>query len=107
MRRFVLGLFALIGLVTGMVVEATRGERGFFMLKGRDGELHFKHGRNIDDKEILTPELKISHGIARDVAKNAEPVLVEEDQRAGTVRRRPVGWPTDTEDRLESDRPAG
>ncbi|HZU95686.1 MAG TPA: sigma 54-interacting transcriptional regulator, partial [Planctomycetota bacterium] len=73
-----LDLERVIGLVTGMVVEATRGERGFFMLKDRTGELQFKHGRNIDDKEILSPELKISHGIAREVARSGEPIVVEE-----------------------------
>ena len=34
-----LDLENVLSLVTGSVVEATRGERGFFMLKGRDGEL--------------------------------------------------------------------
>ncbi len=73
-----LDLEKVIGLVTGMVVEATRGERGFLMLKDRMGELQFKHGRGIDDKEILSPELKISHGIAREVARTGDPILVEE-----------------------------
>jgi Nif-specific regulatory protein len=81
-----LDLDKLIALTTGMVVEATRGERGFFMLKGRDGELVFKHGRNIDDKEILSPELKISHGIAREVARTGEPILVEEALDDGRFR---------------------
>jgi Nif-specific regulatory protein len=81
-----LDLEKVIGLVTGMVVEATRGERGFFMLKDRQGELQFKHGRNIDDKEILTPELKISHGIAREVARSGEPILVEEALDDGRFR---------------------
>jgi Nif-specific regulatory protein len=81
-----LDLEKVIGLVTGMVVEATRGERGFFMLKDRGGELQFKHGRNIDDKEILTPELKISHGIAREVARTGEPILVEEALDDGRFR---------------------
>jgi Nif-specific regulatory protein len=73
-----LDLDRLIALTTGMVVEATRGERGFFLLRGRDGELHYKHGRNIEDRELQSPEFKISSGIAREVARTGEPVLVEE-----------------------------
>jgi len=68
----------VIELVTGMVVEATRGERGFIILKGPDGEFSFRHGRNIDDKVINSPELKISNGIAKDVASTGGPVMVQE-----------------------------
>ncbi len=68
----------VIELVTGMVVEATRGERGFIMLKGSAGEFTFRHGRNIDDKVINTPELKISNSIAKDVARTGKAVHVSE-----------------------------
>ncbi|MBX3470778.1 MAG: sigma 54-interacting transcriptional regulator [Planctomycetes bacterium] len=68
----------VIELVTGMVVEATRGERGFIMLKGADGEFSFRHGRGIDDKVINSPELKISNSIAEDVARTGLPVHVSE-----------------------------
>ncbi|MBI3724104.1 sigma 54-interacting transcriptional regulator, partial [bacterium] len=70
-----LDLEKLISLTTAMVVEATRGERGFFMLKGTDGELRLQHGRNMESE---TPELRISHGIAREVARTGEPVLIAE-----------------------------
>jgi Nif-specific regulatory protein len=68
----------VIELVTGMVVEATRGERGFLMLKGPNGEFSFRHGRNMDDKVIGTPEAKISNGIAKEVAETGEPIHVAE-----------------------------
>ena len=68
----------VIELVTGMIVEATRGERGFIMLKGPTGEFTFRHGRNIDDKVVNSPELKISNGIAREVARTGTPVHVSE-----------------------------
>ncbi|HBP21588.1 MAG TPA: hypothetical protein DEA08_27850, partial [Planctomycetes bacterium] len=68
----------MIELVTGMVVEATRGERGFIMLKGPTGEFSFRHGRNIDDKVINLPELKISNNIAKDVAQTGKAVHVSE-----------------------------
>jgi Nif-specific regulatory protein len=68
----------VIELVTGMVVEATRGERGFILLKGPDGEFVFRHGRGIDDKVINTPELQISNSIAKDVARTGQPIHVSE-----------------------------
>jgi Nif-specific regulatory protein len=68
----------VIELVTGMVVEATRGERGFIMLKGPTGEFTFRHGRNLDDKVVGSPEMKISNGIAKQVAGSGEPVHVQE-----------------------------
>jgi Nif-specific regulatory protein len=68
----------VIELVTGMVVEATRGERGFILLKGLDGTFNFRHGRNIDDKVINLPELKISNSLANDVARQGKAVIVSE-----------------------------
>jgi Nif-specific regulatory protein len=68
----------VIELVTGMVVEATRGERGFIMLRGQDGAFSFRHGRNLDDKVVGSPELKISNNIAADVAKTGQAVMVSE-----------------------------
>ena len=68
----------VIELVTGMVVEATRGERGFIMLRGPTGEFSFRHGRNLDDKVVGSPELKISNNIAADVAKSGQAVMVSE-----------------------------
>jgi Nif-specific regulatory protein len=76
----------VIELVTGMVVEATRGERGFLLLKGPDGEFVFRHGRGIDDKVINSPELKISNSIARDVARTGEAVHVQEAVEDGRFK---------------------
>ena len=77
----------VIELVTGMVVEATRGERGFIMLKGgQDGEFRFRHGRNIDDKVINSPELKISNGIAKEVAETGRAIHVSEALEDGRFK---------------------
>ncbi|MCA8922493.1 MAG: sigma 54-interacting transcriptional regulator, partial [Planctomycetes bacterium] len=77
----------VIELVTGMVVEATRGERGFIMLKGgQDGQFRFRHGRNIDDKVINSPELKISNGIAREVAETGRAIHVSEALEDGRFK---------------------
>ncbi|RMG18054.1 MAG: diguanylate cyclase, partial [Planctomycetota bacterium] len=73
-----LNMERVIELVCGMIVEATRGERGFVMLKGPGGDFVFRHGRNMDDKVISAPELQISSSIAREVAETGEPVIVSE-----------------------------
>lgn len=68
----------LIQLVTGMIIEATRGQRGFFMLVKDDGELEFRYGRNIDNEALTEPQQEISQGIAREVLKTRQAMLIEE-----------------------------
>lgn len=71
-----LELDPLAELVTGMIIEATRGQRGFLMTVGEEGELELRYGRNVEGGD---PEsLEISHNIAREVARSGQAMLIEE-----------------------------
>lgn len=65
-------------LVTSMVVDATRGQRGFFMIVNDYGELEFRHGRNMDNETVNITHGEISLGIAKEVARRGEAMLIEE-----------------------------
>ncbi|MDF1662040.1 MAG: sigma 54-interacting transcriptional regulator [Planctomycetota bacterium] len=65
-------------LVTSMVVDATRGQRGFFMIMNDYGELEFRHGQNMDNETVNVTHGEISLGIAKEVARRGEAMLIEE-----------------------------
>ncbi len=84
-----LDLDSMIELVAGTIVEATKGERAFFLLVDRNGDLVFKYGRNVNDEEIATEQFRISRSIAQNVAKTGKPILVAEateDERFRDVK---------------------
>jgi diguanylate cyclase (GGDEF)-like protein len=68
----------LTKLVTSMVVDATRGQRGFFMIVNENNELEFRYGRNMDNEVVNVAEGEISLGIAKEVARRGEAMLIEE-----------------------------
>jgi Nif-specific regulatory protein len=76
----------LLDMVAGIVAEATKAGRSFIVLLGEKGEFLFKAARNIDDRQIASPQFQVSHGIIREVAANGLPVLVEDAARYGPFK---------------------
>jgi len=74
-----LDLEEILNRAIDMILEATRGERGFLMLyeqrAGAEPQLDFKVARNMDRQSITDPAFEISRSIVTHVATTGQPVL--------------------------------
>ncbi|MBI4614921.1 MAG: sigma-54-dependent Fis family transcriptional regulator [Planctomycetes bacterium] len=68
----------LAPLVLGLVVEATRAERGFLGLLDDGGGFEFRAAVHLGEGEIESPEFQVSHGLIGEVARTGRTVLVED-----------------------------
>ncbi|TET34470.1 MAG: tetratricopeptide repeat protein [Planctomycetota bacterium] len=68
----------MLDLMLGMVLDVTDAERGFVILLDSRGKLHHKSARNIEDKEITSPEYETSFTMVQQVIKSGKPRLVED-----------------------------
>ena len=81
-------LTRLLTLIVDSAIELTNGERGFLIL-GRGEEATVEVARNFAQEEVLSPEFKISRGIAQSVRETGVPQLTtnaQEDQRFRDMR---------------------
>ncbi len=81
-----LDLDEILNRTIDMVIEATRGERGFLMLYEnqagtQEPTLDFKVARNMDRQTIAGPSFEISRSIVTHVATTGKPILTT-DARA-------------------------
>jgi len=67
----------LLALILDSVIELTRAERGFLILKGEQGRGQVEVARNLDKEAVRSPEFKISHTIAERVMDVGEAVLTD------------------------------
>jgi Nif-specific regulatory protein len=75
-----LDLMRLISKILDMVIEVLQAERGFLILRDKDGKLVIRTARNIDKDTIKRPEFKLSFSIAKRVVKTGEPILTSNAQ---------------------------
>ncbi|MHC4778468.1 MAG: sigma 54-interacting transcriptional regulator, partial [Planctomycetota bacterium] len=76
-------LEVLLDLIMDVMVELCDAERGFLILQ-EDKEVSVKTARNINRKEIQTPEFDISHSIVRQTMQSGTPLILtnaQEDER--------------------------
>lgn len=69
---------SLVNFVIDTVIELTAAERGFLVLKEKDGgkeQLVVKCARNFDKEEIKSPEGRISHTISLEVIRTGKAIL--------------------------------
>lgn len=64
-----------------IIVQVTRAERGFLMLKDEDGDFVFQVARNMDRSTIAGPEFEVSRSIVKQVAATGEPVITTDARR--------------------------
>ncbi len=79
-----LDLNRLISKILDMVIEVLQAERGFLILRDKDGTLLIRTARNIDKDTVKKPEFKLSFSIAKRVVKTGEAILTsnaQEDSR--------------------------
>ena len=83
-----LRLGRLLDEIIDTIVELTRAERGFLLLKGRKSGVRPRSARNMDRRSLETEELRLSRSIAEQVIETGEPVLTidaQSDSRFGTA----------------------
>ena len=81
-----LNLGKLLTIVVDSVIELTKAERGFLLLRVKD-RLEIKTARNLDCEAIRKPGTKISRSIAEEVAKTGKPMITinaQTDERLST-----------------------
>lgn len=57
----------LFELIMDLVIEHTRAERGFLVLRGADGETIVRTARNVEHENIQRAEREISNSIIEEV----------------------------------------
>jgi HD-GYP domain-containing protein (c-di-GMP phosphodiesterase class II) len=75
-----LDLQQVLNLVMDEVIRVTRAERGFVMLYDSQRELTIQAARGIDHATLASPELQVSHSIARRVVQGGQPLLTSNAQ---------------------------
>lgn len=70
-----LRLGRLLDEIIDTIVGLTDAERGFLLLRGRDGALRARSARNIDRRSLTSEESRLSRSIAEQVVATGEPVL--------------------------------
>ncbi len=71
-----LDLDKVLELTMRMMLQVTRAERGFIMLRGVDGKLKPVTALNFNDEEIRSPQFEFSSTIVEQVARTGEPAVV-------------------------------
>ena len=79
----VLSINDLLNLVIDKIIEVTRGERGFVLLKEKNHksnktQLVFKAGRNNNMENLTNKDFKISNSVIKKILIEKKPVLVED-----------------------------
>lgn len=69
---------ATANLMLDLTLNYTNAEKGSLMLANEEGELHILAARGMEIPFIASYKVKIGEGIAGTVAKNLQPVLVED-----------------------------
>ncbi len=75
---------AVLRIVMDTIIRLTNAERGFLMLRGRDGNLSIRIARNWEQESLDPSEFAISRTIIDRVAETGEPILTtnaQEDPR--------------------------
>jgi PAS domain S-box-containing protein len=62
------------------IIQVTRAERGFLMLKNRQGELVFQVARNMEQSTIASPSFQVSRSIMERVAESGQSVVTTDAQ---------------------------
>jgi transcriptional regulator with GAF, ATPase, and Fis domain len=75
-----LRLGKLLDEIIDTIVELTGAERGFLLLRGRDGALRPRSARNVDRRSLESEELRVSRSIAEQVVATGEPVVTIDAQ---------------------------
>lgn len=76
-----LDLGEVLEYVIDRVIEITRAERGFLMLRDDDaGEMEFKVARGMDHTDLNSPEFQVSTSIIRKVERTRQPLLTDNAQ---------------------------
>jgi len=81
-----LDLKKLLNLLVDSVIELTKAERGFLLLRAKN-RLEIKTARTLDCEPIRRPAAKISRSIAEEVAKTGKPMITinaQTDERLST-----------------------
>lgn len=79
-----LELESVLQIVMDTILRLTGAERGFLMLRGENGELAMKVGRNWEQETLSTSEFAASRTIINRVAEDGQPLLTtnaQEDPR--------------------------
>ncbi len=75
-----LPLGEILDLVLDMAIEVTRAERGFLVLKDKNGEPRFQRGRNRAKQPLPEEAFQISTTILKQVMESGERVLLSDVQ---------------------------
>ena len=70
-----LDLAQVLNLVMDQVIETTRAERGFLMLRDTEGQLTFRVARGMDQQTVDAPAFQISRAVVERVAEDGKPQL--------------------------------
>ncbi len=71
-----LDLDKVLALTMQMMIQVTRAERGFIMLRGNDGKFKPVTALNFKDEEITSPQFEFSSTIVEQVARTGEAAVV-------------------------------
>ena len=83
-----LRLGRLLDEIIDTIVSLTDAERGFLLLRGRDGTLRARSARNVDRRSLDSDDLRVSRSIAEQVVATGAPVLTvdaQSDERFDTA----------------------
>ena len=69
--------------VIAEVIEITRAERGFVILRQPDGSLHFSVAQDSDGNILTIPQQEISHTVIEEALKTGQTVLCQDAQCDG------------------------
>ena len=75
-----LDLDEVLNAVMDRVIEVTKAERGFLMLREDDGTLVFRVARGLDQKDLEGAEFQVSKTILREVERSRKPLLTNNAQ---------------------------
>jgi Nif-specific regulatory protein len=75
----------MLQIALGTLLDVTKAERGFIILVDEQGRLSHRAARNIDDKEINSPDF--SRNIVQDVLKSGRSRLIEDALGQEKLRR--------------------
>jgi signal transduction histidine kinase len=78
----------LLELALDAVVDLTRAERGFVMLRGPEGRLRMHAARNMAGERIRPENLRISMSIVQDVVSSGKPIFLADTQEQSDLRDR-------------------
>ena len=78
-----LDLAEIFRRVIAEVIEITRAERGFVILRQPDGSLHFSVAQDSDGNILTIPQQEISHTVIEEALKTGQPVLCQDAQCDG------------------------